>query len=114
MTPYSTRARKRRHGAVAVTAAAALVLAACGNGGDDTGGNGEEAGNGNGNGEAAGGTVSVYNCEPQEFTPGNSTEVCGSKMLEQLFTGLTEIDYDTYEASPAVATDWESNDDQTE
>ena len=101
---------RRRRGIVAAASASALLLAACGNGDDttdDNGANGE-------NGEAAGGgTVSVYNCEPQNFTPGNSTEVCGSKMLEQLFTGLTTVDYDTYEAAPGVATDWESNEDQT-
>ena len=114
MTTHKTTVGRRRHGAVALTAAAALLLAACGNGDD---GNGGDAGANGDNGEAeaaGGGTVSVYNCEPQEFTPGNSTEVCGSKMLEQLFTGLTEIDYDTYEAAPAVATEWESNEDQTQ
>ena len=105
----------RRRGAVAITAAAALVLAACGNGGDADEGNGtaEEAENG-GAEAAGGGTVSVYNCEPQNLLPSNSTEVCGSWVLEQLYTGLTQVDYDTFEPVAGVATDWESNEDQTE
>lgn len=105
----------RRRGAVAITAAAALVLAACGNGGDADEGNGtaEEAENG-GAEAAGGGTVSVYNCEPQNLMPSNSTEVCGSWVLEQLYTGLTQVDYDTFEPVAGVATDWESNEDQTE
>ena len=113
MTTHNPPGSARRRGAVAMTAAAALVLAACGNGGDGNG----DGGNGtadNGGAEAAGGgTVSAYNCEPQNLMPSNSTEVCGSWVLEQLFTGLTQVDYETYEAVPGVATDWESNDDQT-
>lgn len=84
-----------------------LLLAACG-GEED--GNGEPAENGE---PAAGGEFSTYNCEPQSLTPGTSTEVCGAGVLEQLFTGLTEIDYDTYEAIPAVAESWESEDNRT-
>lgn len=113
MTTHNPPGSARRRGAVAMTAAAALVLAACGNGGDGNG----DGGNGtadNGGAEAAGGgTVSAYNCEPQNLMPSNSTEVCGSWVLEQLFTGLTQVDYETYEVVPGVATDWESNDDQT-
>lgn len=111
MTTHNPHGSARRRGAVAITAAAALVLAACGNGDDGNGGNGTAD---NGGAEAAGGgTVSAYNCEPQNLMPSNSTEVCGSWVLEQLFTGLTQVDYETYEAVPGVATDWESNDDQT-
>ncbi|PXA78605.1 peptide ABC transporter [Auritidibacter sp. NML120779] len=89
---------------IAGASVAALLLAACGNGDNGNGEDGQAAG---------GGTVSVYNCEPQEFTPGNSTEVCGSKMLEQLFTGLTTVDLETYEVAEGVATNWDSNDEQT-
>lgn len=114
MTTHKPQGSARRRSAVAITAAAALVLAACGNGDDGNG----DGGNGtadNGGAEAAGGgTVSAYNCEPQNLMPSNSTEVCGSWVLEQLFTGLTQVDYETYEAVPGVATDWESNEDQTE
>ncbi|GAA4828902.1 peptide ABC transporter substrate-binding protein [Garicola koreensis] len=114
MTTHKPQGSARRRSAVAMTAAAALVLAACGNGDDGNG----DGGNGtadNGGAEAAGGgTVSAYNCEPQNLMPSNSTEVCGSWVLEQLFTGLTQVDYETYEAVPGVATDWESNEDQTE
>ncbi|GAB3183719.1 ABC transporter substrate-binding protein [Nesterenkonia halophila] len=90
-----------RRAAVATTAAAALTLTACG-GGDG----GSEA-------AADGGTVSIYNCEPQYMMPGNSSEVCGSKVLEQLYTGLTGVDYDTYEAVPGVAEEWETEDNET-
>ncbi|WP_300343731.1 ABC transporter substrate-binding protein [Nesterenkonia sp.] len=105
MTTHIHLAAKRRRGAVAATAAAALVLSACG--GDD--------GGGDGGGEAAGdgGTVSVYNCEPQNLMPGNSSEVCGSWVLENLFTGLTQVDYETFEAGPGVATEWETEDNIT-
>lgn len=97
--------------ALAVTAAGALVLSGCAPGGNGDGGGTE-------NGEAAepvegGGTVSIYNCEPQYLVPGNSTEVCGSKVLEQLFTGLTAIDYENIEVIPGVAESWESDDNVT-
>lgn len=92
-----------------VLAASALVLTACGGNGD----NGGDAGTDNGTAAAqveGGGTVSVYNCQPQNLMPGNASEVCGSWVLEQLFTGLTVVDYDTYEAAPGVAESWESED----
>ncbi|MGO1948045.1 MAG: peptide ABC transporter substrate-binding protein [Mycobacteriaceae bacterium] len=103
MTSHKPSTWARRKVPVAITAIGALTLASCGGGGDD-----------GGDSNGADGAVSVYNCEPQFFMPGNSTEVCGSKMLEQLFTGLTTVDYETNEAGPGVASDWESNDDQTE
>src|SRR5699024_3398949 len=114
MTTKKPLGTARRRGAVAVTAAAALVLAACGNGDDGNGGDGNGTADNGGAEAAGGGTVSAYNCEPQNLMPSNSTEVCGSWVLEQLYTGLTQVDYETYEAVPGVATDWESNEDQTE
>ncbi len=101
--------RRRATGAVAVTAAAALVLSACG-GGDDNGGgdNGEAA-----QGVEGGGTVSAYNCEPQFLVPGNSTEVCGSWVLDSLFTGLVQTDLETNEPMPGVAESWDTEDNQT-
>ena len=103
------RRNTMRRGVIAASAAGALVLTACGGDG------GAEGGADNGNGDAAdavegGGTVSVYNCEPQNLEPGNSSEVCGSKILDQLFTPLTAVDYDTFEAIPGVATEWETED----
>lgn len=94
-----------------VLAASALVLTACGGNGD----NGGDAGTAEGESAAVagGGTISVYNCEPQHLVPGNSTEVCGSKVLQQLFTGLVELDYDTYEVIPGVAESWDTEDSQT-
>jgi oligopeptide transport system substrate-binding protein len=101
-----------RRGAVAATASLALVLSACGNGEeatDDADANGAE----NGEQVSGGGTVTAYNCQPQNLMPSNSSEVCGSWVLEQLFTGLTQVDYDTFEPVPGVATSWDSNEDQT-
>ncbi|GAA3071822.1 MULTISPECIES: ABC transporter substrate-binding protein [Actinomycetes] len=85
----------------AVGAGAALLLTACGDDGAETA-SAED-----------GGTLSIYNCEPQNLMPGNNTENCGSRVLEQLFTGLTQIDYETYEAVPAVAESWETEDQTT-
>lgn len=102
MTKATTTGTARRRIPIAITAISALTLASCGGGDGDSSASGD------------GGTISIYNCEPQFFMPGNSTEVCGSKMLEQLFTGLTTVDYETNEAGPGVASDWDSNDDQTE
>ena len=87
----------------------ALLLSACG--GADNG----DAGDTDTDADAAeaGGEFSSYNCEPQSLTPGTSTEVCGAGVLEQLFTGLTEMDYDTYEAEPAVAESWDTEDNVT-
>lgn len=111
MTPASpstsaTRpGRSKRAALTSVTMASALVLAACGGNGNDTDdANGEEA---------SGGTITTYTCEPQNLQPGNNTENCGSRVLQQLFTGLTEVDHETNEAVPAMATDWETEDQVT-
>lgn len=46
--------------------------------------------------------------------PGLSEDVITSEVTEQLFMGLTSFDPETYEAVPALATDWEvSGDGQT-
>lgn len=83
---------------------AALLLASCGGGETET----EETGD-----VEAGGEFSTYNCEPQNLTPGMSSEVCGAGVLEQLFTGLTEMDYDSNEAEPGVAESWDTDDNVT-
>jgi ABC-type transport system substrate-binding protein len=44
--------------------------------------------------------------------PADSTEVCGSKVLDQLFSGLYEYDAETYEPIPVMATSLESDDAQ--
>lgn len=96
-----TSSRWRRTTAIVATPViSALVLAGCSSGdGDDSS---TAAGDG--------GIISSYTCEPQNLQPGNNTENCGSRVLQQLFTGLTQVDFDTYEAEPAVATEWESED----
>ena len=108
----------------------ALVAAACGNGTDgetddpgdpteeattdDTGDAADEGTEGDEGDEAAsGGEFTIYNCEPQSLIPQNSTEVCGSKVLDQLFAGLYEYDPETSEAVPVMAESLESDDQQT-
>jgi oligopeptide transport system substrate-binding protein len=61
---------------------------------------------------AAGGEFTIYNCEPQSLLPANSTEVCGSKVLDQLFAGLVEYDAETSEAVNVMAESIESDDAQ--
>ncbi|GGE64257.1 peptide ABC transporter substrate-binding protein [Nesterenkonia cremea] len=120
-----------RSTAVAITAVGAIGLTACGDGGGN--GNGAEGGGAiseshliQGGADPSGvaddvaeqaveggGTVSIFNTEPQYLMPGNSSEVGGSKVLEQLFTGLTVVDYETFEAGPGVAESWDSDDQVT-
>ncbi|WP_258933785.1 ABC transporter substrate-binding protein [Nesterenkonia pannonica] len=45
--------------------------------------------------------------------PGNSTEVCGSWVLEHLFTGLIQADTENYEPIPGVAESWDTEDNET-
>lgn len=87
---------------------AALLLAGCGDNGD----NGDN-GDADSDEAQAGGEFSTYNCEPQNLTPGMSSEVCGAGVLEQLFTGLTEMDYDNNEAVAGVAESWDTEDNIT-
>lgn len=94
------RGRKALAGAALTTA---LMATACGNGGDTQADSGPEDG----------GTISTYTCEPQNLQPGNNTENCGSRVLQQLYTGLTQVDFETNEAAPAVATDWQTEDQVT-
>ncbi len=108
----------------AVTAAATLVLTACNGGGDEvdvdpdpdgpdqTLGEPGEGGEETGEPGASGGEFTIYNCEPQNLQTGSSSEVCGSKVLEQLYSGLTSIDYDSGEVVGVVASDWETEDAQ--
>ncbi|AYY12792.1 ABC transporter substrate-binding protein [Actinobacteria bacterium YIM 96077] len=84
----------------------ALVAAACGSDDDDSTDAPDEA-------AESGGEFTIYNCEPQNLMTGNSSEVCGSSVLEQLYSGLTAVDYDTGEAYGVVATDWETEDNVT-
>lgn len=96
------RTRKRNSALLGGSLSATMVLSACAGG---------DSADGDAGGE--GGTFTTYQCEPQNLTPGMSTEVCGAGVLEQLFTGLTEIDYDTFEPAPGVAESWESEDNVT-
>ncbi|MFA9428828.1 ABC transporter substrate-binding protein [Egicoccus sp. AB-alg2] len=107
------RSYTRTFGAVA---AASLLITACGGGGDDPVADpGDDGGNGDATEPAeqtAGGEFSIHNCEPQSLIPQDSTEVCGSKVLDQLFSGLYEYDPETYEPVPVMAESLESDDAQ--
>lgn len=93
-----------RRAAVASMALGALTLSACGGG--DGGDDGEASGEG--------GTITAYNCEPQNpLVPADTTEVCGSWVLEHVFTGLVQADTETYEPIPGVAESWDTEDNVT-
>ena len=91
---------KKRSVFIGAGMTSALVLSASAGGADGESGEAPEDG----------GTISVYNCEPQYMIPGNTTENCGSRVQEQLFTGLTLVDNETYEAIPGVAESWDTED----
>jgi oligopeptide transport system substrate-binding protein len=95
-------------------AALALVAAAC-NGEEDVAGEdpGEPADEVPPEEQEPGGEFTIHNCEPQSLIPANSTEVCGSKVLDQLFAGLVEYDAETSEPINVMAESIESEDQQT-
>jgi oligopeptide transport system substrate-binding protein len=106
---------RRYRRTVGAVLALALALTACnGDDGDDgTAADGTDTGEVGEEGEAqAGGEFSIHNCEPQSLIPANSTEVCGSKVLGQLFSGLYENDPETFEPIPVMAESLESDDAQ--
>lgn len=96
---------------VAALVVLTLLLGACASGGDDSGGE-EPAGS-----EAAAvdqdATFSIYNCEPTSLLPTSANEICGTGVLDALFTGLVRFDPDTHEPVNAVAESIESDDLQT-
>ncbi|MQA04421.1 MAG: hypothetical protein GEV07_17420 [Streptosporangiales bacterium] len=57
-------------------AVAMALVASCGGGGG-----GEEES-----------SFSLQGCEPKHFIPGHSTELCGSQMLQYMYTGLISFD----------------------
>jgi oligopeptide transport system substrate-binding protein len=59
---------------------------------------------------AEGGEFTTHGCEPQFLTPVESREVCGGRVLNQLFSGLVEYDAETGEPDLLVATDISSDD----
>ncbi|HSI93609.1 MAG TPA: ABC transporter substrate-binding protein, partial [Jiangellaceae bacterium] len=106
------KVRTRRGKAAVVGFAAALALAACGTEGD-----GEAAPEAPEEAEeeaaAAGGEFTIQISEPQNLMVGHSTEVNGASVLEQLYSGLTAVDYETGQAVSVVATGWETDDNVT-
>jgi ABC-type oligopeptide transport system substrate-binding subunit len=89
---------------------AALLLAGCGQESDDGGG---------GATTDAGGSFSVYVCEPEHLIPQNTNETCGAEVLNALFTPLVNFDPKTTDAlwgdesEDSVAASIESEDQKT-
>jgi peptide/nickel transport system substrate-binding protein len=89
----------------------ALVAAGCNGGGEgvdlgDDGANGE-------NGEATGGTlVAAIGGEPDQLDPHTTTSGFTFTVMENVYDTLVEPDADL-EMQPALATEWEVDDDQT-
>ncbi|WP_131105662.1 peptide ABC transporter substrate-binding protein [Ornithinimicrobium sufpigmenti] len=117
-----------RRPTIATLAAAALLLAACSGQDEDpdpasdpapeAGQTGSDAGDEPGQtseeaAAASGGSFTIHNCEPRSLNTGAQGEVCGGRVMDQLFSGLTTVDYDTGEVVGMVATDWETEDAQT-
>jgi oligopeptide transport system substrate-binding protein len=102
--------RKPRWIAVAaLPTALALALAGCGGDSGDGGGGGADQQAKN---EAA--EVSVYGSEPENpLVPGNTTEEGGSKIIQELFTGLVKYDPVTNEPKNANAEKIEPSPDAT-
>ncbi len=78
--------------------------------GDDEGGEGDE-----GDGEqATGGSFSLYGCEPEFLNTTDLREVCGGRVMAQLFTPLVDNDPETGEPTmTGVAESVESEDNVT-
>lgn len=93
--------------------ALALALAACDAQDDPADDPGDAEDVEDGEDGDAGGEFSIHNCEPQNLIPQNSTEVCGSKVLDQLFSGLFENDPETFEPVPVMAESIETDDAQS-
>jgi oligopeptide transport system substrate-binding protein len=99
------RSRSARWAASAV--ALGLVLTACGS--DDDDGDDETSGE-----AAGGGTVSVYNTEPENpLIPANTNETGGGIVVDNVFTPLVRLDAETAEPVNAVAASIESEDNQS-
>jgi peptide/nickel transport system substrate-binding protein len=92
-----------------VSLAAALALTACNGGGEavDVGdGEGE-----NGAGAAGGSLVAAISGEPDQLDPQSTSAYASFQVLENVFDTLVEPDQEL-EFQPALATDWETSDDQ--
>jgi oligopeptide transport system substrate-binding protein len=62
---------------------------------------------------AEGGSFSVAHCEPQTLIPQDSRETCGGAIVNQVFSGLLEVDAETGEPELLVAESVETDDNVT-
>jgi oligopeptide transport system substrate-binding protein len=115
-----TRMRKF-HRALGVGLVLALTLAACGGDDAETTDPGtetdvddtdetEETDDEAAEPASAGGTFTAYGCEPQSLVPQDSREVCGGRVVLQVFSGLVETDEVSGEPELLVAESIETED----
>ncbi|MCE0534979.1 ABC transporter substrate-binding protein [Kineosporia rhizophila] len=98
--------QRRLIAAGALFVAGALALTACGGGSDDEG-----DGGGSTNSDAS---ISVYNVKPQNpLVPGNTNEVGGGNILDNVFRGLVDYNTDTAAPEMSMAESIESDDNIT-
>ncbi|MEJ3743791.1 ABC transporter substrate-binding protein [Actinomycetes bacterium KLBMP 9797] len=91
----------KRAGAVALGAAFALVVAGCGGGDEDTGDTDK----------TATGAITINGTEPENpLVPANTTETGGGKIVDYLWSGLTQYDNNTGESSNLLAESIETTD----
>lgn len=99
--------RVSRSMAVASVSALALVLSACGGDSGDDGGNTSSGDN------AAGGSITVRGCNPENpLVPQNTAETCGGDVLDVTVAKLVHYDSETAEPSNDIAESIETDDNQ--
>lgn len=96
---------KRFHALLSLAFVAALVLAGCAAPVPAPGGE---------TGDESTGPVTLdwnFSSEPPSLDPSLGTDTTSISIINELFLGLTELDPDTQEATPELATDWSVSDD---
>jgi ABC-type transport system substrate-binding protein len=90
----------------------ALAVTACG-GGEEPSGGGNTGGGGSPSATAAptGGTLDYYASEPAYLVPGLTQETAGGAVLQALYVGLINYDFETGEPYPVVAAELPTSDD---
>ncbi len=102
---------KRSYLLIMVLAVVAMALAAC-----PAAAPAGDAGSGDaGDAAMAEPVVLEFNLgtEPPSLDPSLGSDSTSIDVINEMFLGLTELDPDTMEAIPALATSWETNEDQS-